>query len=186
MGLNSLISRSDAVRIAIQNKLAAKPTKRESVQIALVDYYAFPDRKLLWVDDNGLIERSKGVMAEIGKADDYGLRASDYKLPDADGFNPLDGSATDWLADTEIRISNAVLDYANDARGGRLDPQRLSKNLDPNARAPQSRRGPGIDRHTLGPCRLSTQLPAGPAAIRGAAQEADRASRRRVAGARTA
>jgi len=135
-GPDSLISRSDAVRIAIEDKLAAKPAKRESVQTALVDYYAFPDRKLLWVDDNGLIERSKGVMAEIGKADDYGLRASDYKLPDAGGFNPLDGSATDWLADTELRISNAVLGYANDARGGRLDPQRLSKNLDPTLALP--------------------------------------------------
>ena len=67
-GPDSLISRSDAVRIAIQDKLATKPAKRESVQTALVDYYAYPDRKLLWVDDNGLIERSKGVMAEIGRA----------------------------------------------------------------------------------------------------------------------
>ena len=44
--------------------------------------------------------------------------------------------AVDWLADAEIKISYAVLDYARDARGGRIDPQRISKNLDPTLALP--------------------------------------------------
>jgi len=71
------------------------------------------------------------VMAEIAKADDYGLRALDYALPDAGSYKASDPKAREWLADSEVRVSYAVLDYAKDARGGRIEPVRLSKNLDP-------------------------------------------------------
>ena len=37
----------------------------------------------------------------------------------------------EMLADSEIKISFAVLGYARDARGGRITPQRVSPNLDP-------------------------------------------------------
>jgi murein L,D-transpeptidase YcbB/YkuD len=135
-GPTTLISRSDAVRIAIQDKLAAMSAKRENVMSALTGFYADPDRKLLWVDDNGLMERSKAIMAEIGKADDYGLRASDYALPAANDLNVTGENAADRLADAEVKISNAVLNYAIDARGGRFDPPRLNKNLDPTLALP--------------------------------------------------
>jgi len=121
----ALISQTEAIRIAVQNRLSGKFTAttdhKKNEQGALVEYYAVPDQHLLWVDENGLTERGKTVMAEIEKADDYGLRASDYALPESDGFNASDDKAADWLADTEIKISFAVLDYANDARGGRID-----------------------------------------------------------------
>ncbi|HEV7464168.1 MAG TPA: L,D-transpeptidase family protein [Methyloceanibacter sp.] len=137
---DALIGRPEAIRIAVQNRLSAKFTStteaKKSEQGALVEYYSVPDQHLLWVDENGLTERGKAVMAEIGAADDYGLRASDYALPKADGFNAADAEATDRLADAEIRISYAVLDYANDARGGRINPPRLSKNLDPELALP--------------------------------------------------
>jgi L,D-transpeptidase YcbB len=136
----SLIGRSEAIRIAVQTRLSAKFTSatdhKKSEQGALVEYYSVPDQHLLWVDENGLSERGKAVIAEIGAADDYGLRASDYALPKADGFNAADANATDWLADAEIKISYAVLDYANDARGGRINPPRLSENLDPELALP--------------------------------------------------
>jgi len=135
-GPAALITPKEAVRITIQSRLSAKPASRKSQQLALVDYYSVPDQNLLWVDENGLMERGKAVMGEIVKADDYGLRASDYTLPKDAGFNAGDGNVTDRLADAEIKISSAVLDYANDARGGRIDPQRLSKNLDPSLALP--------------------------------------------------
>jgi murein L,D-transpeptidase YcbB/YkuD len=131
----TLITRTEAIRIAVQTRLSAKFTTatevKKSEQGALVEYYAVPDQHLLWVDENGLTERGKSVMAEIEMADDYGLRASDYTLPKPDGFNASDANANDWLADAEIKISFAVLDYASDARGGRIEPARLSPNLDP-------------------------------------------------------
>jgi L,D-transpeptidase YcbB len=136
----ALISSSEAIRIAIQNRLSAKFTAasnaRKSEQGALVEYYAAPEQHLLWVDDNGLTDRGNAVMAEIAKADDYGLRASDYALPKPDTFDASDPKATVWLADAEVKLSFAVLDYANDARGGRINPRRVSANLDPSLALP--------------------------------------------------
>jgi murein L,D-transpeptidase YcbB/YkuD len=137
----ALISRAEAIRLAVQNRLSAKFTDttehKKDEQGALVEFYSAPDQRLLWVDENGLTERGKAVMAEVEKADDYGLRSSEYKLPDPAGFNPQDANATEWLADAEVKISFAALDYAYDARGGRIVPQRLSRNLDPTLALPK-------------------------------------------------
>jgi L,D-transpeptidase YcbB len=136
----ALINRTEVIRLAVQNRLSAKFTTttdaKKGEQGALVEYYAVADQRLLWVDENGLTERGKAVMAEIEKADDYGLRASDYALPDPAGFSPADANATDWLADAETKISYAALRYARDARGGRIEPQRLTPNLDPTLALP--------------------------------------------------
>jgi murein L,D-transpeptidase YcbB/YkuD len=137
------IGPTEAIRIAIQNRLSAKFTAtsnaRKSEQGALVEFYSAPEHHLLWVDDKGVTDRGKAVMDEIAKADDYGLRTSDYALPKPDTFDALD-KATDWRADAEIKISFAVLGYANDARGGRINPSRLSENLDPSLALPIRRK----------------------------------------------
>jgi murein L,D-transpeptidase YcbB/YkuD len=136
----ALITRTEAIRLAVQNRLSAKFTEttehKKDEQGALVEFYSAPNQRLLWVDENGLTERGKAVVAEIEKADDYGLRAADYKLPDPAGFNAQDASAAEWLADAEVKISFAALDYAYDARGGRIVPQKISRNLDPTLALP--------------------------------------------------
>jgi L,D-transpeptidase YcbB len=136
----ALITPSEAIRVAVQERLSAKFTKatetQKTEQGGLVEYYSVPDQHLLWVDESGLNERAKAVMEEIGRADEYGLRAADYELPKPQGFNTHDGSATKWLADAEVKISFAVLGYARDARGGRIDPSRLTENLDPTLALP--------------------------------------------------
>ncbi len=136
-GPATLITPTEAVRITVQGVLSAKPgTGTGATQKdALIEFYSAPDQRLLWVDNNGLNERAKMVMAEIGKADDYGLRAADYTLPDAAG-TASEPKLRDWLADAEVKVSYAVLGYAKDARGGRIDPLRLSKNLDPTLALP--------------------------------------------------
>ena len=136
----ALITRAEAIRIAVQANLSAKFTTttqaKKSEQGALVEYYAVPDQRMLWVDENGLTERGKAVITEIEQADDYGLRAADYQLPNFAEFNASDAGATQWLADAEIKISYAVLGYARDARGGRINPSRVSANLDPDLALP--------------------------------------------------
>jgi len=138
-GPANLITKTEAVRIGVQGLLSAElvdTDARKLQKAALLDYYSVPDQRLLWVDEKGLTERAKLVMAEIGNADDYGLRASDYPLPDANGFSSAEPDAKAWLAAAEMKLSYAVLNYAKDARGGRIDPQRLSKNLDPTLALP--------------------------------------------------
>ena len=135
-GPANLITPADGLRITVQGLVSAKSDADSAQRNALVEYYGAPDRNLLWVDDNGLNPRAKLVMAEIAKADDYGLRASDYALPDAASFSPSDPEAKDWLANSEMKVSYAVLNYAKDARGGRIEPLRVSKNLDPTLALP--------------------------------------------------
>jgi murein L,D-transpeptidase YcbB/YkuD len=135
-GPASLITPVEGLRITVQGLVSTKSDADTAQRDALVEYYGAPDRNLLWVDENGLTQRAKLVMAEIAKADDYGLRASDYSLPDAASFNAADANAKDWLADSETKVSYAVLDYAKDARGGRIEPVRVSKNLDPTLALP--------------------------------------------------
>jgi murein L,D-transpeptidase YcbB/YkuD len=135
-GPAALIDRTDAIRITVQDRLAAKSMRDAAQQIALAEYYSVSNHRPLWVDESGLTPRGKAVMAEVAKADDYGLRARDYRLPDVASFNAADPNAVDWLAGAEIKISIAVLEYAKDARGGRLTPLSLSKNLDPTLYLP--------------------------------------------------
>jgi murein L,D-transpeptidase YcbB/YkuD len=136
----ALISSSEAIRIAVQERLSAKFTQatdaRKTEQGALVEYYSVPDQRLLWVDENGLNERAKAVIEEIGKADEYGLRPADYEVPKADNLDAHDASAASALADAEVKVSFAVLGYSRDARGGRIDPSRLTENLDPSLAVP--------------------------------------------------
>lgn len=134
----ALAEPADPIRVAIQEKLSAKFTNaseaRKADQGALVEYYALPENKLLWVGKSGLNDRAKSAVREIEQADDYGLRAKDYPVPNlSEGDGNID---TDWLADAEIKISFAVLAYTRDARGGRIEPQRISKNLDPTLMLP--------------------------------------------------
>jgi murein L,D-transpeptidase YcbB/YkuD len=128
----------EAVRAAIRTRLSEKSsTDRE--QRAVHDFYSRPEVHLLWVEETGLSLRAKALLEEIAKADDYGLRSSDYDLPKPDGFDASNPAATDWLADAEIKITLAALRYARDARGGRLYPIRLGANLNPTIVLPEPR-----------------------------------------------
>jgi murein L,D-transpeptidase YcbB/YkuD len=128
------ISGTNELRAAVQTLAAerfsrANNTRNEAK--ALLDYYSEREGVLLWVDQSGLTPRATAVIEEIKKADDYGLRASDYDIPKASAVEAENKSDVAWLADAEIELGLAVLRYARDARGGRLNPQRLSKHLDP-------------------------------------------------------
>jgi murein L,D-transpeptidase YcbB/YkuD len=92
---------------------------------AVKGFYAKQD-KLIWVSAEGFTPRAQHVMAEIAKADDWGLLASDFDLPKLAAMAaPLPA-----LADAEIKLSLAALKYARFARGGRLEPLRVSRNFD--------------------------------------------------------
>jgi L,D-transpeptidase YcbB len=135
-GPAALIGPTEAVAISIQARLGGRAGETKPGQDALAQYYAAPEPHLLWVGEKGLNDRAKAVMEEIGKADDYGLRASDYSLPKLDAFDPNAANAVATLADVELKLSLAVLRYARDARGGRLDPEKIDENLDPTLALP--------------------------------------------------
>jgi murein L,D-transpeptidase YcbB/YkuD len=80
----------------------------------------------VWTGKDGFTKRAHEAMAEIRKADDWGLKAAAFELPGA-----LPGSpAAEVLADAEIKLGIAVLKYGRHARGGRLDPPSISRLFD--------------------------------------------------------
>ncbi|ODA67512.1 hypothetical protein A7A08_01545 [Methyloligella halotolerans] len=145
-GPSALIGRDEAIRISIQEQLSESFTSatetRKQEHGALVEFYSLPENKPLWVSEKGLTDRAKKVIAELQKADSYGLRSADYAVPDLSDFDPASfkqdpAAASKRLADAEIQISFAVARYAHDARGGRIVPRQVSGYLDPDLRLPE-------------------------------------------------
>lgn len=127
---------ADAIVASIRSKLpeAARGANDDDAA-ALVQYYEGLNGPAIWVSNEGLTDKGKAVVAEIEKADDWGLRASDFRLP------RVSGSLTDdAAADAEIELAKAVLKYARYARGGRVDPKSISNlyNHRPHLRAPKA------------------------------------------------
>ena len=98
-------------------------------QAALAAFYGDRARPV-WTSTDGLTERAKQAIGEIGKADDWGLKASAFDLPAIAEGN----RSTESLADIEIKLGLAVLKYARHARGGRLDPPSVSRRFDQRPR----------------------------------------------------
>ncbi len=109
---------------------AAKLQRAKSVDkgdlAAIATYYAVAEIQPVWTGAQGFTAKATAAMREIAAADDWGLKASDYELPAA---LPA-GADTAAMAEAELKLALAVLEYARHARGGRMDPTDLSFNID--------------------------------------------------------
>ena len=135
-----LITRLDAVGYEVMKRLEssfhATTDYVKNEHGALVEYYSDHDNVPVWVDRHGLTDKARAIMKEIAKADDYGLNADDYPLPELERAPEGERIPVAKLADAEVMISHAALAYVRDARGGRIPPRTLSRNLDPTLDIP--------------------------------------------------
>jgi murein L,D-transpeptidase YcbB/YkuD len=92
---------------------------------ALRAFYERRDAEPLWVGPTGFNDRARALVAEFGRADSFGLNPADFALPSLDAPNP---SKQD-LANAEIALDVAVLKYARQAKGGRVDPTTVNHQL---------------------------------------------------------
>jgi murein L,D-transpeptidase YcbB/YkuD len=116
--------------VALVRQRLATPLTRGSAgeredYAGLAAFYAGGNGMPVWTDKSGFTPRAELVLAEIRKADDWGLRAADFDLPSAP-----DASAPSSLAEAEVKLGLAVLKYGRQARGGRLDPSSVSHMFD--------------------------------------------------------
>ena len=93
---------------------------------ALKAHYAEPGRTPMWVAGGELSRRAKDVMAEIGRAEEWGLSSAAFELPDAKSARVSPAA----LAEAEFKLGLAVLKYARHARGGRVDPMQTGQSGD--------------------------------------------------------
>ena len=126
----------DAISIALQQKLSAPAKARADdadaqERATLAAFYATRVYAPVWVSSSGFNAEAVAVIAELGKADDWGLSAADFPAipvvaPAGDAPSPA------ALADAEVALSLSALKYARYARGGRIiDPAtQLSSYLD--------------------------------------------------------
>lgn len=125
---DELITRSDAIFFAVQDKLANKTRDLgvdKPAQLALSAYYGSRSSPLLWVTENSLSPRVAALRKILAQADEWGLNASDYRVIDGDGFKRWSGQPAEWLADAELRTSLTAISYTKHAQAGRVDPASL-------------------------------------------------------------
>lgn len=104
--------------------------ERERNEI-LAAYQAF-DNRPFWIDGKGWSEAAKLLVAQLSRAGEDGLRPTDYPLP------VFEASDKGSLAEADVRLSALAVLYARDARGGRIDPRRLSKLITPTLYLPSA------------------------------------------------
>jgi murein L,D-transpeptidase YcbB/YkuD len=130
---------ADPVVILVRERLTAAPARStkgdRDDHAGLAAFYAEATEPV-WTAKDGFTARATQAIAEIRKADDWGLKASAFDLPSA----PDSFATNEARADTEIRLGLAVLKYARHARGGRLEPLSVSRLFDqkPTIYDPQS------------------------------------------------
>jgi murein L,D-transpeptidase YcbB/YkuD len=93
---------------------------------ALDAFYAARTGGPLWVTEMGFSTRAQAVSFEIEKADDWGLIAAAFDLPSADALP----AGPEARALAEIKLDVAILKYARFARGGRVNPSKVSRLFD--------------------------------------------------------
>jgi murein L,D-transpeptidase YcbB/YkuD len=93
---------------------------------ALEAFYAEHQGAPLWITTVGFSSKAQAIIAEIQKADEWGLPGDAFDLPPAADLP----STTEAQAVDEIKLALAVLKYARFARGGRVSPSRISSLFD--------------------------------------------------------
>lgn len=105
------------LRIAAMAAPGAQDADRDD-KLALASIYGCRLRVPAWTTAAGLAPRAAAVIAELKRADDWGLTSGDYAMPELSP-RPNDNER----AAAEQSLSLAVLKYARHARGGRIpDP----------------------------------------------------------------
>jgi L,D-transpeptidase YcbB len=111
-------------RLGASDKLSARDREERA---ALAAFYAGRQHEPVWTTAAGFTAAAELAVAEMRRADEWGLDPAAFQLP-----APAPSSA--WTraarADAEIAVGLAILKYARHARGGRAEPTSLSRNLD--------------------------------------------------------
>ena len=105
---------ADQLRQMVTGKLdriVPRKTDREGVEA----FYKARDYTPLWVSNGAADARAKAAIAYLGQVDTVGLDPNDYPAPDFKS-----AATAETLAEDELKLTAAVLDYARQAQIGRI------------------------------------------------------------------
>ncbi len=125
-GPDRLIDREYIALIAVRQALESSEKKLSISKRdlkGLKDYYAAEEAKLIWINEGGLDKAAlSSLQTAFRRADGFGLDPREYTLPDTLSQPVLNDQSSDWLAETELRVSLAAIEYADHAQAGRVAP----------------------------------------------------------------
>lgn len=110
----------------------AVPRLAQRERADILAAYAANENRPFWIEGKGWSPAGKQLVAQLARAGQDGLRPADYAVP------AFEASDKDGLAEADVRLSALAVLYARDARGGRIDPRRLSKMLTPELDLPSA------------------------------------------------
>ena len=125
----------DGLATAIQRKLAESalplPPRfpaRDREGLAA----AYASGQPLWIKGGAFTAAADTLIARLSQADEDGLDSGDYPVPTLAAA----GSSLADLAEADLKLSAAAYLYARDARGGRIEPNRLGGLITPKLELP--------------------------------------------------
>lgn len=131
---------ADWLRSAMTERLADPALLREQRlnakdRDAMAAVYAAAAYPTLWSRDGQWLPAAQSLVAVLRNAASDGLDPADYPLPALQMGK--DASPKAWF-EADLKLSVAAIRYARDARGGRLDPARLSALITPTLDLPSA------------------------------------------------
>ncbi|MBS7696030.1 MAG: L,D-transpeptidase family protein [Chelatococcus sp.] len=101
---------------------------------AIGAFYAERAFMPLWLNGDTWTAGARALIATLEKAGEDGLDAADYPIPIINVLPKAD--RTEALAEADLKLSALAVTYARDARGGRLNPRRISALMTPTLDLP--------------------------------------------------
>lgn len=95
--------------------------------IQVMIYYESRSFKPIWVRDNGPKTKGKRLLVVLQNAEEHGLVASDYRVNEiAEMIEKTDYRS---LAELDILMSRAMIDFGRDLHAGRVDPAKFNREI---------------------------------------------------------
>lgn len=114
---------AEALRSLISTK-ASKYFDRKKEREAVEAFYKDRNYAPLWSKGAAATSRANDAIARLKKADEDGLDADDYPVP-----NFAAAATADAQADAELKLTESVLDYARHAQSGRMHWSQVSGDI---------------------------------------------------------
>jgi murein L,D-transpeptidase YcbB/YkuD len=95
--------------------------------IQVMIYYESRSFKPIWVRDNGPKTKGKRLLIVLQNAEAHGLVASDYRVNEISAL--IDMTDHRSLAELDLLMSRAMIDFGRDLNSGRVDPAKFNREI---------------------------------------------------------
>ncbi len=113
--------------------LRLSPRLPNDVRQSIVSFYESRSFKPLWIEQGNWTAAALSISKQLERAAQDALDPADYPIPTLNDKNDAEA-----LAQAELALTASTILYARDARGARLNPTRLSKNITPALELPKA------------------------------------------------